>query len=749
MRIAALADGFYIWHGLCGESATTVFEEMALYAKAYPTEVLILDLVPHHFNNFQAHHHTQFAQLLVDIFGDSLCDSSKLNPWSTVGQFWSSKTNVIILYAPPAPDPAHGPVWWAPMALDSFWPQHCKTSDAWLKWAATHVRDRDAHKPLWVLQGVITPDAGIITKINGVGSIADLARLLNPRAVHFLTETANLDHNIVMLDFYDNCSLIDAIHWCNIGGQPIFSDNRGFGAPGPGHYCHLRVLPILRTVLTKKAVRTTIVINGDLGFQEVPDVDSETGLPTPREGITPESEAFWAPLSESHSPSNPNHSEHVLIAVAINSQKQWHSATMSRGRTLPWSQSAGTVPLSHAGSAPTSPLTMRLFTMCDNTAYAVAITFKGAEIFRYNFSLESWYPFAAVREFGPGSGFEVPSPIYRSTFSATSPLKYGEPAFLSALTVLGLTVSSMESENTRPQFWTWAPPVAMLETYFTMYAPLHVRQYFLAYHNLTSTPSTSAAPSGSAANPAQVLSSISAHASRQSVTYNVHTQVKPFHLKGQFYMFVQAPVSVLFRRPPAIYEGEAINFLVTFDHGRFTLLELEGMPPPSFHGSYASHALSEESNERLFGSAWHVESNNSCAYFICRTSVGIRSWKFDGARISELPLYRAFTDEFHWHEPPYCFGLRSFVLEDRVFFMGRSSAGLCVITLQDDVWIPWPGFAEFTDFGGWATEDATKSIHVTVAGDVAYVTGRCSFGLVTVSFDGADWTHFGRPLLLE
>lgn len=721
---------------------------MARYARTCPTEILILDLVPHHFNNFQTHHHAQFAQLLFDMFGDCLCDASKLTPWSTVGEFWSSKTNVIILYAPPEPDPAHGTVWWTPPSLDSFWPQHCKNSDAWLKWAATHVQNRDAQKPLWVLQGVITPDAGIITKINGVSSIADLARLLNPRAVHFLTETANLDHNIVMLDFYDNCSLIDAIHWSNVGGQPIFSDARGFGGPGPGHYCHLRVLPVLRSVVNKKAVRTTIVINGDVGFQEAEETFLENGQPTPREGVTPQSEAFWAPLNGSQDATNPSQSEYMLIAVAMNSQQIWHSASMSRSRPLPWQQGSAALPITHVGSAPTSPLTMRLFSMCDNTAYAVAVTHRGAEILRYNFTLESWYPFAYVREFGPGSGFEVPSPIYRTTFSATSPLKYGEPAYMSALTGLGLAVAGLEPENTRPQFWTWSPPVSMLETYFTMYAPLHVRQYFLSYHNLSATPSTSAAPSGAAANPSQMLSSISAHASRQSVTYNVHTQVKPFHLKGQFYMFVQAPVSVLFRRPPAVYEGEAINFIVMLDRGRFTLLEIEGLPPPSFHGSYASHALSEDSNERLFGSAWHVEATSTGAYFICRTSVGIRSWKFDGARISELPLYRAFTDEFHWHEAPYCFGLRSFVLNDQVFFFGRSSAGLCLITLQEDVWIPWPGFAEFTDYGGWSHEDATKSIHVTVAGNVAYVVGRCSFGLVTASFDGADWAHFERPIIV-
>lgn len=722
---------------------------MAQYARAYPTEILILDLVPHHFNNFQPFHHELFAQMLVNIFGETLCDASKLTPWSTVGQFWSSKTNVIVLYAPPEPNPAHGTVWWAPTCLDSHWPNHCKNTDAWLKWAAVHVRDRSAQKPLWVLQGVITPDAGIITKINGVSSIADLARLLNPRAVNFITETANFDHNIVMFDFYDNCSLIDAVYWCNIGGQPIFSNTKGFGGTGPGHYCHLRIVPVLRTVLTKKTARTTILINGDLGFQEI---DSSSDAATPRsarsETSAAENDAFWAPLTESQEHGNPSQSEYVLVAVAMNDQKLWHSATMSRNRTLPWIQTSGALPITHHGSAPTSPLTMRLFTLYDNTAYAVAITFKGAEILRYNFSLESWYPFASIREFGPGSGFEVPSPIYRSTFAATSPVKFGEPAYLSALTCFGITVATLESESTKAQCWSWTPPVSMVENYFTMYAPLHVRQYFVTYHNLSSSSSTAIAPSVPVANPSQLLSSVSAHASRQSVTYNVHTQVKPFHLKGQLYLFVQAPVSVLFRRPPALYEGEAINFIVMVDRGRFTLLEIEGMPPPSFHGSYAAHAANEDNNERLFGSAWHVESNGQCAYFICRTSIGIRSWKFDGARISELPLYRAFTDEFHWHETPYCFGLRSFVLDERIFFMGRSSAGLCVITLQDDIWIPWPGFAEFSDFGGWANEDATKSIHVTVAGSVAYVTGRSQFGLVTVTFDGADWSHFERPIIV-
>ena len=79
--------------------------------------------------------------------------------------------------------------------------------------------------------------------------------------------------------------------------------------------------------------------------------------------------------------------------------------------------------------------------------------------------------------------------------------------------------------------------------------------------------------------------------------------------------------------------------------------------------------------------------------------------------------------------------------------MGRSSAGLVLISLQNDVWVPAPGMAEFTDFAGWNLEEHAKSLQVSVIGPTVYVTGRCPFGLATVSFDGAEWKHFQRAIM--
>lgn len=710
LRIASLNDSFYIWHGLCGDPAETVFVAMADYARKHPTEILILDLWPHHFNNFQLHHHKQFCDMLIRLFGDMLCRTSVLNPWSTVGQFWASKTNVICIYAPPEPNPEHGDVWWSPTdCLDSYWPNHCKNPEHWLKWAAVHVRERPTTKPLWVLQGVITPDAGIITKFNGVGSIADLAHRLNPKAVHFLTETANFDHNIVMLDFYDNCTIIEAIYWCNMGGQPIFSNLRGFGAT-VGHYCHLRVLPIIRANASKNSSASPNNSEPSSSSVDAAEPKESSSLP-----------------------------EYTLVAIAMSNQSSWHTATMSRSRPLPWIESSGgPMPINHVGSNIHAAHTMRMFHMCDGTAYCTLSLARGAVVLRYDFSTESWAEYTTVREFGNGSGLEVPSPIYRSTFAATSATEYGKPAFITALTVLGLTVSTLNPNNTVATTVSWAPPISMLEPYFTLYAPQHVRRYFTDHHLLRSS-----ADASNGTNSDMLMAS--QNAKRQSVTFAAHTQVKPFVLRGKLFLFVQAPVSAIFRRAPSMYETEAMNFICAVEGDKFTPLALEGIPPPTFHGSTSM----DGADERLFGSVWHIETVSSgSAYFICRSSLGIRSWKFDGETMSELPLYRAFTDEFHWHESPYCFGLRTFVLEDRVFFMGRSSVGLMLITLQDEMWIPWPGMAEFSDFNGWASEEATKSIHVTVAGAVAYVTGRSQFGIVTVCFDGADWTHFERPVIL-
>jgi hypothetical protein len=682
LRIAALGDKFHIWHGLCGEEAANVFHEMAQYAKQFPTEILILDLVPHHFSDFNESLHERFSELVFGTFGSMLSPYAKLNPSSTIGHFWESQTNVIVIYSPPNPNPRHADYWWPSNQLHSHWPKHCKNADQWFKWACTHLSERREDTPLWVLQGVITPDAGIIAKFNGVNSVQDLSRVLNPRAVHFLTKSVNHDHNIIMLDFFDNCSLIPAIQWANVGGQRIFPDSHLFA--GVGHHCHFQTISVVQ--------------------------DASKG-------------------------------EVATVGIAFNTKRDWHSAVMRpNSNPLPWTQSSQLRGIFVQDAM--FHTTMRLFHL-ENSPYAVMATPLGAKILRFDWATGAWSLFSEVHAFGASDGFGTPSPTHRGTFAALSPLTSGVPAFLTGFTISGLTVAVVTPSTFHPNIYRWEPPVEMLEPYFTSYATPETRA-FLAQKKLDFQ---SPAPSNSDDFRASLAhSSLHVSLRQKPGVHTAYTQVCPFVLFGRLYLFVQGSVDVLFQKPPVLYESEAISFICTCENGSFAPLALDNVPPPIHRGTRSSFNHTTP-DHLILGSPWHVEVINDVAYFLCRTSEGIRTWKFDGTSISELPLYKAFLDTFHWHEPLYGCSLRTFVLNERLFFMGRSSAGLVLISLQNDAWVPAPGFAEFSDFSGWHLEEYAKSIQVNVMGPIAYVTGRCVFGLITVRFDGAEWTHFDRPIL--
>lgn len=355
---------------------------------------------------------------------------------------------------------------------------------------------------------------------------------------------------------------------------------------------------------------------------------------------------------------------------------------------------------------------------------------SGAKILIFDSFTRTWALFADLLDFGSADGFGTPSPVYRSTLTALSATKQGSPAWITALTSAGLAVACITNPSHQLPVYRWSPPCEMLDPYFSDYAPLAVRSRVEQKKLIPK------------------MSESSLSSSKVSLLHSAYTQVIPFYLFDRLHLLVQGPVSVLFPRSPAVYESESIIFICTCENGVFVPLALENMPPPVHRGSRppSQQILLDDV---VLGSPWHVEVIDNVAHLVARTSDGIRTWKFDGVGLIEIPIYRAFLDTFHWNEPLFACTLRTFVLNERLFFMGRSSAGLVLISLQDDVWVPAPGMAEFTDFGGWQVEEYAKSLQVTVMGPIAYVTGRCYFGVVTVRFDGADWLHWARPILKQ
>lgn len=231
IRICYNEGTMHIWHGMCGEEISVFFREIESFAREHPHEIIILDLSPSHFGNFNDEAFKQFIDLTKEIFSDILCDRRYLSPESKVEEFWEKKQNIIFVF-----DNKHInetlDFSWDPSELYSYWPNHCKNAKDWTMWAEGHLSKRSKHiNNLFVLQGVITPDAKMILSKNKIRSIYDIADRLNSSVINLILKTGTKRHNIVILDYYENCEFVESIRWINVCGSRMFSDESGFVSP--------------------------------------------------------------------------------------------------------------------------------------------------------------------------------------------------------------------------------------------------------------------------------------------------------------------------------------------------------------------------------------------------------------------------------------------------------------------------------------------------------------------------------------
>lgn len=158
--------------------------------------------------------HQELADIILSSLGDKVADFNEVKPHSPVGIFWEKGYQAVVLYCGREIIPNNAGKLWHPQCIRSPWPNSSDTIKLHDKLKENVTSQRD-EKTFFVLQGLLTPDGGLIkSKLLETGgvSLKSIASVCNRKVVDWvLDETFQDNLNIVIVDFFDNCGLIPAV----------------------------------------------------------------------------------------------------------------------------------------------------------------------------------------------------------------------------------------------------------------------------------------------------------------------------------------------------------------------------------------------------------------------------------------------------------------------------------------------------------------------------------------------------------
>jgi hypothetical protein len=159
-------------------------------------------------------HHEEFIDMVLTSLGDKVADRDECDQKATVNEFWDKGYQAVVFYkAREMVDKYEGKVW--PMRfIKSPWPNTGDTGELYGK-LKDNVEKRNSNN-FFVLQGILTPDTELIKKeiLDGGGlSIKKISDRCSGKVVDWVEEEWKPQQllNIVIVDFFENCSILPSI----------------------------------------------------------------------------------------------------------------------------------------------------------------------------------------------------------------------------------------------------------------------------------------------------------------------------------------------------------------------------------------------------------------------------------------------------------------------------------------------------------------------------------------------------------
>lgn len=215
LRVAYHADSesFMTCHGVYCVNMMEILTEINDFLSAHPKEILVMEFKK--LFDMEAEQHTALITMICDVLGDKVANRNVCTQESTVQEFWDNGFQAVVLYEnKEAADASEGKIW--PLrSIYSPWPNAGDTTELYGK-LNEKVQGNNG-KRLFVIQGILTPDADLIQKElwdgNGDMSIKTIAKSCGGKVVDWVEEEWKPQNsiNIVIVDFFENCGLLPAV----------------------------------------------------------------------------------------------------------------------------------------------------------------------------------------------------------------------------------------------------------------------------------------------------------------------------------------------------------------------------------------------------------------------------------------------------------------------------------------------------------------------------------------------------------
>lgn len=214
LRVAKAPDGnFYSCHGVFCVAVTEILQEIKEFLDAHSKEIVLLDF--NHFYDMEKEHHDQLAALITSTLGaDKMATTPPLKATSLVQEFWDAGAQAVVIYHDtPTRDASDGKLWHK-FTIDSPWPNKNKTKELQEN-LDTKIKKRNPNK-FFVLQGILTPDGELIKdeilENKGDTSVRSIASRVSGKVANWVSEDWNQEtHNVVIVDFFEECCMVPAI----------------------------------------------------------------------------------------------------------------------------------------------------------------------------------------------------------------------------------------------------------------------------------------------------------------------------------------------------------------------------------------------------------------------------------------------------------------------------------------------------------------------------------------------------------
>lgn len=201
LRVVLSGRDYWLCHSMYSVKLSVAIAQIQAFLNQHPKEIVILDF-NHLFQMDDAAQNDPLVKMLIDAFGNRLAPSS-MGPRSTIGDFQAKGYQVIALYDDYATTKKFPQQLWSQGEISSPYQENTnldELKDFLDSNLATH-----SNLSLFVLQGILTPDGGMIAKGRigaGPGSIKQLAAKVTPAVTGWVQEWAARGINIVIVDWY-------------------------------------------------------------------------------------------------------------------------------------------------------------------------------------------------------------------------------------------------------------------------------------------------------------------------------------------------------------------------------------------------------------------------------------------------------------------------------------------------------------------------------------------------------------------